>query len=162
MIRESLDTDNLPLYMTYVHALKSALLNIGADELAETAVALESAAQRRNIAYIESINDQFLAVLQRVLRDVGTALVRSSKSSIGAPVNSDENEQETQQFKGMLAELKKALDVMDAGTMNRTLDELLMATQGKEILADIRKISKHILMVEYDEAEELIDTLLGE
>jgi CheY-like chemotaxis protein len=162
MIRESLDTDNLPLYMTYVHALKSALLNIGADELAETAIALESAAQRRNIAYIESINDQFLAVLQRVLRDIGTVLVRSSKAPIGASVSSDESEKEMQQFKSMLAELRKALDDMDAGTMNRTLDELLKATQGKEVLSDIRKISKHILMVEYDEAEELIDTLLGE
>jgi len=77
MIRKCLETDNIPLYAVYIQALKSALANIGADDLAETAATLEAAAQKRNRVYIESINEQFLAVLMRLLRNIKATLAES-------------------------------------------------------------------------------------
>ena len=44
--------------------------------------------------------------------------------------------------------------------MNKTLDSLLLSANEGYILDKVRELSKHILLVQYDEAIEIIDKLL--
>ena len=53
VIEKAIETGNMKEYETYVHALKSTSLNIGATDLSERARALEFAAKEGNIRYIE-------------------------------------------------------------------------------------------------------------
>jgi CheY-like chemotaxis protein len=155
-IRKCLDAGNWSLYTTYVHALKGASANIGAYKLSEAAYALESAGQRGDLTFIKSNTDHFLAMLERLLSGIDDAL-----SSCG--VNGDNaNSFEAEQFKVELVKLRSALENMDIGVINRTADRLLASARTNNIRTAVRNISKHILLFEYEEAAELIESLLLE
>jgi len=49
---------------------------------------------------------------------------------------------------------------MDAGEMNRTVDNLMKFTYAVDAGAIVKNISKHILTTEYDEAGTLIEASL--
>ena len=154
-IKKCLDSGNLSLYIIQVHALKSASANVGADKLSESAYALEMAGRRGDINFIKTNTDHFLSTLERLLNDIECLLLSQGAfgDKAGEPVDGELLASE-------LVSLKKALGDMDAGEINRTVDILTNFTCGEDVKAIIKKISQHILMVEYDEAEALINTLL--
>jgi len=49
---------------------------------------------------------------------------------------------------------------MDGDSINKAIESLLRSTCPNNIKSTIRKISSHLLMTEFDEAEELIEELL--
>jgi len=154
-IRDCLDAGNLSLYLTYVHALKSASANIGADKLSKAAYALEIAGQQGDLDFIKMNNAHFLMMLERLLNDIGNAL-----SSLGANSDKAYNTLEREQFKTELAKLKSAIEDMDVGVINKTVDVLLKSACTDDVKSVMRNISRHILKVEYDEANTLIESLL--
>ena len=156
-INRCLKSDDMSLYVTNVHALKSASANIGADMISEAAYALEMAAIRQDKRFITKNNEALLAKLKLLLDEIGDALASFSsdgKESAEA-FNADE-------FKTSLMNLKTALEDMDIDEINQTISTLLNAAQPDEVLSVVREISKHILIVEYEEAVLLIDKLLSE
>ena len=79
LITEAFDSENRKMYETYMHALKSTSLNIGASELSEHAKELEYAAKRGDIEYIKAHNSEImeeytelLAVLKTALTDISS------------------------------------------------------------------------------------------
>ena len=154
-LRQSSKADDLSLYIVYVHALKSALANIGADKLSDTARTLEEAASRGDSAYIEVNNEAFVAELEVLLVNIDAALPSLEKREQTEPDN-----QNKEQYYVVLNRLKKALEDMNAGVMNRSVDELLQLAWDDKTKAAVRDISKNILLGEYDEVEKFIDSLL--
>jgi len=69
-IEECIANDNINNYSIYVHALKSAAANIGAEKLAEAANALEAAGDSGDINYIQANNESFLADLKALLDEI--------------------------------------------------------------------------------------------
>jgi len=63
-------------------------------------------------------------------------------------------------FNSELASLKDALETLDAGAMNQSIDILRRLAQGKSIKDDVKSISEKILVAEFDEAISLIESLL--
>jgi len=155
-IRKNLDAGNLPLYITHVHALKSASANIGADKVSEAAYALEMAGYQENVSFLEANNEHFLFMLEQLLNNISNTLSLHSENN-GKPCAFV-----SEQFKIDLANLKTALEYMDVKAINKTVDNLLKSMCPDDVKAILRKISKHILMVEYDEANALIESLLHE
>ena len=153
-IVECFASGDLYLYTIHVHALKGASASIGADRLSETAAALETAGLRGNLAYIEAHNGEFLAELEGIRAVIGEAL-----ASYGAN-GGEAGSVDTELFNAGLVKLKAALNTMDVGEINRTIDNLSGFAYANDVKDVIRKISKHILMFEYDEAVKLIDYLL--
>jgi len=153
-IIDSLKNDNMRLYAIYVHAVKGAAANIGANELSETARLLELAAQQEDYAFIEEQNGMFLTALGVLLAGIrdalGTPAARQKKgiTRVDADV-----------LISGLNRLKKALEDMDAGEINKTLDNLLSAQRAEGYSFPLHDISKSILLAEYDEARALIDAL---
>ena len=155
-INEYLKTDNLPLYINCVHALKSALAYIGADELSETAKTLEMAGRSNDLEFINVNNGNFIIKLQKLLDNISGAM--SSHSSNGVmdpPLIKQEH------FKAEIANLKIAIDNMDSGVIDRTIDTLLKSARSDDVKTIVKNISRHILMAEYDEAAALTDSLLN-
>ena len=155
-IKKCLDGGNLSMYVTHVHALKSAAANIGAELLSDAASALETAGQQKDLYFIETNNEFFLMMLERLLMDISGALVSFSAK------DKTKNSSNTGQFRAELEKLKAALEKMDGGLINQTVDNLGKLSYNDNIKVFIRKISKHILMVEYDEANTLIESLLSQ
>jgi HPt (histidine-containing phosphotransfer) domain-containing protein len=155
-IRRCHDDGDLSMYAIYVHALKSALANIGADILSQDAYDLEMAEGQGNTAFIEANNEHFLLKLEQLLDNIKNALSKYDANIKDAPITV------TAQLKAALADLKSALEDFDADAMNKIVDNLMNLTQGTEINTAIRKISDNILMCEYDEAATLLDQFLRE
>jgi len=153
-IRACYETGNLPLYITHVHALKSASANIGADNISKTAYDLEMAGLRKESAYIKTNNEPFLSALELLLDNINKALTLRSATGANA-ISLDER-----QLKTILVELKTALESMDIETINRNVDILSNISSGYDGKFVVRKMLKLILAFEYDEAAALIDTLL--
>jgi len=156
-LKECLETGNLPLYITYVHALKSASLNIGAGTLSESAKALESAGEREDLAFIEAHNTAFMAALESLLESIHVCLSAHGEPKKGAKGSSD-----TEALKSRLGRLKAALTILDGGMITEMIDNLQKPTYTDNIAATIKSISNNILLAEYDEAVALIDSLLRE
>jgi len=155
-LHEYRNTGNVRMYTISVHALKGALANIGAAELSEIAAQLESAGDRKNMDYIEAHTDRFLQGIHKLLASVKSVLYETAKNAS----SKDATQADTAGFVATLKELRDALDVMDAGVMNRALESLLSSAQTEQSLSTVRTISKHILMAEYDDAEVIIDKLI--
>jgi HPt (histidine-containing phosphotransfer) domain-containing protein len=152
-IKKSLAFGDLPLYTTYVHALKTAAANVGADDLSQAAYALEIAGNDENAGYIEAYNEDFLKSLQTILNSIQSVLSAESKKEEGSHLNRD-------LFNAELEKLKTALGNMDAGTMDSIVDTLKAMPLPEDAAATVRKISNSILMAEYDEAAALMEALL--
>jgi len=69
-IEECMASGNINNYSIYVHALKSAAANIGAQRLAEAANALEAAGDSGDINYIQANNESFLVDLKTLLNEI--------------------------------------------------------------------------------------------
>jgi CheY-like chemotaxis protein len=150
-INNCLEARDLALYTIHVHALKSASANIGAIELSKAAFTLEKAGQRGDLLYIKNNCTPFLLTLDQLLNYIGSLL---SSNESGAD-NFDKA-----LFRKKLNTLKNALNDMDGDSINEAIESLLRSSYPNNIKSTIRKVSSHLLMTEYDEAEALIETLL--
>ena len=150
-LRESVKMGDWMRYSIRVHALKSAAANIGANDLSEAAKALELAVDREDFAFIHEHAEAFTSRLESLLHNMDES-IKSYRAAVSRP-SVDANS-----LKDELSELKTALEELDIGAINERIDQLLTYAHDDE--AVVRKISNHILLSEYNEAVELIDTLL--
>jgi CheY-like chemotaxis protein len=156
-INACLKSGNLKLYTVHVHALKSASANVGAAALSESAEALEMAGEREDLAYIRSHTPAFISSLELILRRIFDAL------AVHKEKNGGENAfQNTDLLIRELVILKEALENLDAGAMNESIEILQKMKQKDNFGSVIDDISGKILVAEYDEAVESVKSLLKE
>jgi len=150
-IKKCLETNNYPLYITHVHALKSASANIGASDLSEIARSLEIAGKNEDFAYIEQYNPEFLKTFDVLLNNINTALLANKKNE-QVPVDFESLKRE-------LNKLKAAIGAYDSGVIDATVNTLRSFTQAADIGDSIESILQKILIGEYDEAVAIIDAI---
>jgi CheY-like chemotaxis protein len=73
-IEKCVGSDDMNLYATYIHAIKSACATIGAIKVSDTAYALELAANENNVEFINKNNDSFMDQLGQLLVNIDGAL----------------------------------------------------------------------------------------
>lgn len=154
---EFLEAGNIRMYTISVHALKGALANIGATELSELAAKIEAAGEKKDMEFIEKNNEHFISGIGRLLTSIKSVLSETAKNVSEGKKSS---KQETERFVSTLMDLRNAISDMNAGTMNKALEHLLSDALTEQSLSTVRTISRHILMAEYDDAEQMIDNLI--
>ena len=154
-LKSCLETGNIPLYTIYVHALRSAAMNIGAEELSNAARDLETAGKRPDLEFIKAHNVGFISALKSLLSDIRDVLSEYREHQKNTGVSPD-----TDLLKIRLSEIKLALETLDAGMMNNAAKILLEIKPDGESAAAIRNISRTILTGGYDEALALTESLL--
>jgi CheY-like chemotaxis protein len=135
-IPQALDSGDMKLFATYVHALKSASANVGESKLSEMAAALESAAKKDNRRYIEENFAAFMSEMHSVSERAGQVALGAAEESAEIPPE-------------MLAKLKTALEDYDIST----IDELTAQIKNAEL-------SRFVLAADYDGAVEVINKLM--
>jgi len=155
-ISKSLSVGDLRLYTTYVHALKSASANIGATQLSEISLALETAGKDGNRAYIDEYTPRLIYDLKLLLHNIGNFLrANTDQSQEGAAINTDA-------LKNTLNKLKEAISDVAIGEMRAAMKELQpYASSNNPVAAQIDSILKCALGGRYDEAVGLIEAVLG-
>ena len=152
-IRESLEAGDISLYITLVHAIKSAAASVGAEEVSHFAFELEKAGLNNDLEFITEYNPFFLESLEKLLNNIQNALISydSSKMSV------DEGSTDSGRLLAELGRLKNYLNSMDIDSVNRSIDVLAKLAQTEDEKSVVRNISHHILIFEYDDAVKLID-----
>jgi len=152
-IKDSLETSNYLLYATYVHALKSALANIGASKLSEKAKDLEAAGKKRDAAFINSNNFKFLMGLEALLNNLEEIISLGNSGEHKAAVD-------LELLRSELNMLKEALESLDSTAIDKTVDRLRDFSQADGVGQNVENILQSVLIGEYDEAVAMIDALM--
>ena len=158
LLRQTPAPDALPLFVTQVHALKSAAAIIGAAELPAQAAALEAAGKAADTAAIAAILPAFAEGLAALAAAIGAALEGGAEDSVedsaAAPPTPGD-------CAPLLRELAAALEARNAAETDRILEELLQMPLDKKTKEAVEQIANHILMTEYGKALETVRGLCG-
>jgi signal transduction histidine kinase/CheY-like chemotaxis protein len=159
-IRRCLEIEDLQLYATHVHGLKSASASIGAKKLSELAKSLETAGKERNMTYINEHNAAFLMELEALLSSIGKVLDELKPDK--GEEKTDGPEMDIEELRAELIKLKTALDGFDSAAIDAAAAALEKHLKSAHFGAAVKDITQNILIGEYDEAVEEIDRLLKE
>ena len=154
-IKKALEINDLRLYTTHVHALKSASANIGADTLSNAAKELETAAKAGGRALIDARNAEFLSTLTLLLNNIDNYL-----NAANAETNAQGGGVDIETMKNELAKLKVSINDMNISAINESVKNLKRFTNDAAAGPAIDNILRDTLIGEYDEAVSRIDSLL--
>ena len=146
--------EDLKLFTTNVHAMKAALANIGAQELSHVAASLEAAGRQGDVLYIEQHLDGFRVSLISLNSKISKALAAATLYREESAADGDA-EREQEAFKHM----KEALAADDLDGMDAALAALQALPLNAARREAVSKIAQFILLSEFDEAAQLLDTV---
>jgi PAS domain S-box-containing protein len=145
-VLQSYDNENLQMYIISVHALKSALANIGETKLSDFARELEAAGKNKNTAFISEKTETFLGDLR--------AVVSKLKSAFGEHGTSEVLNEDIEYLRTTLQAIKAACAAYDVNSATTALKELKQKSWPNPYGELIDTISEHLLHSDFDEAGE--------
>jgi signal transduction histidine kinase/CheY-like chemotaxis protein len=147
------DLSSLPGFVTQVHALKSASASIGAAEISAKAKELEAAGKAGDMDFIRENLPGFAKGLAELIGGI-----KAWESEQGASKGEADHAEVTRLMQG----LEAALETEDAGDIDRILEELNVQAPALDtkIKGAFEKISDNVLMAEFENAVEIIHSLL--
>ncbi|MDR0503287.1 MAG: response regulator [Treponema sp.] len=148
-LKNNLQTsEDIHMYVINVHAMKSALANIGENELSARALKLEQAGREKVINVMLSDTQAFLDDLQKVIERI-------------KPKDEDNKIEDTDEtlgiLNGKLIVIREACEAYDKKAAKNALNELREITWSHGIKELINQLSEHLLHSEFDDASALID-----
>ncbi|MCL1894477.1 MAG: ATP-binding protein [Holophagaceae bacterium] len=149
-IPQALKEGNLRMFITCVHALKSASAYIGATQLSEKAQNLETAGNSQDMAYINDNVDNFLRDLSDILQDISAVVSKGKESKAESSYTKDIQEK--------LLSLKEALATYDIGAIDGLIGALEASNKVSSLM---EQVSHDVLISDYDAAITLIDRYLA-
>ncbi|MCL2497427.1 MAG: ATP-binding protein, partial [Symbiobacteriaceae bacterium] len=125
-IQACLLAEDIHLYTIYVHALKSAAANIGAESLSEMARMLEDAGREGNLPLVLNESHRLLADLEELLGNIHTVLTNLT-------VQEHNTSDALSLINPELLRLMEAINSFDAATIKECTDNLYKFTSLPEI-----------------------------
>jgi len=154
-IEKALSAGDFALYSIYVHALKSAAANIGAGGLSEAAAELEMASHRGDKEFIDTNSPRMLIDLEALMEEIAAAVGAGEKGKGAEDVDVDA-------LKAVLNGLYDSLKVMNVGGIDRYMVALRKFCNARGVGESVGRIVQSVFIGAYDEAEMLIEKVLGE
>jgi HPt (histidine-containing phosphotransfer) domain-containing protein len=149
------DADTLSLLVTQIHALKSASGSIGATGLFNEAAELEAAGHAGDLTLIHEKLPCFADHLAELVENIRAAL---EPMDIEIPHPSSPSAPSL--YLPQLRELAAALESEKTGDIDRILEEMSKNPLDSKIREILEKISDHVLMAEFNSAQETLGALL--
>jgi len=144
-----LRTSDISLFTTTVHAMKSALANIGKTAESEQASKLEEAGRKKDNAFISAHIDSFIGTLENLIKEYSTHEIEYDDSDITEDISF---------LKEQLLLVKSACDDYNSVTALAILDSLKDMKWKNKTMAAIEKIHYTIFFEsDFDKAVELVE-----
>jgi CheY-like chemotaxis protein len=144
--------DDIQMYTITVHAMKSALANIGEKELSAVALKLENAGRNRDTALMSAETLEFLEDL------------RAIKEKLEPPKEKDESgdltEQDLVYLREKLRVVQEACSAYDKKTAKDALAELKEKPWPENTKEVLDRISEYLLYSDFEEAVEIAGKLI--
>jgi PAS domain S-box-containing protein len=144
--------DDIQTYIINVHAMKSALANIGETEISAFARKLEEAGRTQNVAQITNDTPEFLSTLRAVIQKLSPI-----KSNIDDKTENNISDEEWADLLEKLNVIQKACIEYDKKTVKKTLAKIKEKEWTKKINMLLEEISEHLLHSEFFKIANLID-----
>jgi len=149
-IKKNLDNQNdLQMFIINVHAMKSALANIGEKELSSAAFRMEQAGREKDINVILTEINEFLEKLSVVISEIKS---KNDESAV-----QEDSEESLLLLIEKLKIIKEACSVYDKKEAKKAINTLREKQWSSETNTLINTISEHLLHSEFDEASILAD-----
>jgi len=149
-IQENLNNkDDIQMYIINVHAMKSALANIGEKELSAEANKLEQAGREKDINFLLSETKDFLENLDKVINGIKK---REEKNEL-----SEDSEESLAMLKDKLQIIKDACTEMNKKVIKNVLIELRKRAWTQKTNELLTGIEEHLLHSDFDDVSALID-----
>ncbi|MDR1471121.1 MAG: response regulator [Synergistaceae bacterium] len=145
------DDSALALFITQVHALKSASASIGAAELSRVAAALEDAAARGDMTVISEKLEGFREALSGLLDRVRRALPSEGAAPPDGEAVAD---------RSALRRLKEALEAWDVGAADSILGELREMPSDQKTRDVLSGIADRLLLSDFKTAADMTGKFL--
>ena len=140
-------------YVINVHAMKSALANIGEKELSATALRLEQAGREKGVNVMLSETNNFIEELRKIIIKI-------------KPKDEEENLEDTRDalvhLRDQLKIIKEACAAFDKKTAKNVLAELREKTWSHKTKELINLIAEQLLHSDFDKTTALVDEYLKE
>jgi CheY-like chemotaxis protein/anti-sigma regulatory factor (Ser/Thr protein kinase) len=137
-------------YVINVHAMKSALANIGEKELSAVAFRLEQAGREKDINVMLSETGNFIEEMRKIILKIKPKEEESIEDTEDALVYLREK----------LKIIKEACEAFDKKTTKNVLAELREKTWSHKTKELINLISEHLLHSDFDKTIALVDEFL--
>lgn len=155
-IKECLNNDDLKLYTTHVHALKSAAASIGAKDLSRQAAELEFAANNDDLDYITRMTKPFLLKMSEIISNVKVYLYTCEDDKIVSDKIADMD-----LLNNNAQLLIQCLDDVNIGAMENILSELSLYCWDEPIEKMLTDIKYAVDNYDYNNVEKSISKLLS-
>jgi CheY-like chemotaxis protein len=154
-LREAIENSDMKTYTTTVHAMKSALANIGRDEASLTAQTLEEAGHKNDGVFIAAHTDNFIHVLEAMVQSLAT-------EEDEPPDNTDADAQDdTVYLAAQLRVIKSACEDYDDTPAFAALALLNERKWKKETAAILGELHEMLFLhSEFDAVVERIDEII--
>lgn len=160
-VPEEFLADDIPLFTTNVHALKSSSASIGAYVISEKFKKLEFAGKENNRTYIEANLDECLENFRVLLERVKDMLVeRGVYEEPGQDMSAVEGLEETAVDKELITDLQQSLNSVNLKRCEEILESLGGQNFGSEINSMIKKMKDAYEMFDYHTVKDLTAELL--
>jgi PAS domain S-box-containing protein len=146
----SASDDDIELYVTTVHGMKSSLANIDEPELSEAALKLELAGKERNITLISNKTPVFISVLKSLIDKF-----KPEESEVVISLS----EENSAFLKEKLLEIKAACGKLDKQAAKAVINELKERTWTEKINAALDEIDTHLLHSAFKKAAAVAEEM---
>ena len=157
-LRETMVNGDIKSFTTTVHAMKSALANVGETEKSQAAAALEEAAYNNDIAFIAAHTDGFIEKLESLIQELSPAEPAAVMSAAAPEVTED-----TAYLKEQMDIIKQACADYDDASAYAALARLKKRTWKAQTGAALEKIHDTLFLhSDFDGAAEQAEALCQE
>jgi signal transduction histidine kinase/CheY-like chemotaxis protein len=153
---EKTPEEDMNMFVTHVHALKSASASIGAAGLSAQAAELEAAGKAGNMAYIMTNLPSFTWQISEISKKINAVLGTNEDAG-----QTNQTIEIPEELAELLRDLKSALKDKKTSEIDTALDELNQKQHDAQIKELLDKISDDVLMTEFESAVKKIDEALG-
>ena len=135
--------DDLALYIINVHAMKSALTNVGEADLSAVALRLEQAARERDLSVMAEETAAFIGELRAVIDKI-----KPKDEDAAADITDGDREF----LRGQWAAIRDACLGYDKRTAKNALGELKKKAWPRAVKETLDAVSEHLLYSDFEEA----------
>jgi PAS domain S-box-containing protein len=150
--RYNFTDEDIRSYVINVHAMKSALANIGEAKLSGVAYRLEEAGRQQNNALISDETPKFLSALRAVIEKISP-----NKSVIDEEVSLDIKDDDKTYLHEKLTAIQNACFNYDKKNAKDALAQLRQKTWPHTVTDLLEKIAEHLLHSEFTEASNMAE-----
>jgi signal transduction histidine kinase/DNA-binding response OmpR family regulator len=151
------NANNMSIFITNVHALKSASASLGAVEISTIAAELEAAGKAADMVFINKQLPVFEKQLAELAYNIETVL--KTKASESQDVSQDDAPLPAAYYR-LFNDLADAIKAKKSADIDKLLEELNRKPLDAKTRETLNKISDEILMTEFDNALKIIEELL--